>query len=73
MINKHNTITLERWQRQEISVREAAAELGLAYYEFLDLLADRGLPVCRGDLNTEVIEVAVECLRSEDQEDSLSD
>src|SRR5438105_11688433 len=46
------------WEAGEMSTRQAAAELGLTYYDFLDLLAERGIPVERGPLNLEAIEEA---------------
>jgi hypothetical protein len=41
----HETAVLVLWQSGEYSTREAAEELGLTYHDFLDLLADRGIPV----------------------------
>jgi predicted HTH domain antitoxin len=46
------------WERGELTIRTAAAELGLTYHEFLDLLADRGLPVCHGTLDLAALEDA---------------
>jgi predicted HTH domain antitoxin len=49
---------LALWQDDVLSTRQAAAELDLSYTEFLDLLADRGMPMERGELNTGAIEAA---------------
>jgi hypothetical protein len=47
------------WQAGKLSTRRAAEELGLTYYDYLDLLAARGIPaVSGGDINTEAIEAA---------------
>jgi hypothetical protein len=47
------------WKAGELSTRRAAEELGLTYYDFLDLLAARGIPVVGGgELNAEAIEAA---------------
>ena len=45
----HEATVLSLWRAGEILTRDAAAELNLAYHEFLDLLAERGIPV-RGDV-----------------------
>ena len=42
--NAREGAVLQLWQGGEISTREAAAELGLEYREFLDLLSRRGIP-----------------------------
>lgn len=53
------TAVLALWQAGELSTRRAAEELGLSYYDFLDLLAARGIPVVSGgDINTDAIEAA---------------
>lgn len=49
---------LSLWENEALSTRAAAERLGLAYGEFLDLLAARGIPVERGPLATEAIEAA---------------
>jgi predicted transcriptional regulator len=49
---------LSLWEQAELTIREAAQELGLTYRDFLDLLAARGIPVERGELNLEVIDQA---------------
>lgn len=49
----HEAAVLALWQAGELTIRQAAEELGLNYYEFLDLLAERGIPVERGALNLE--------------------
>ncbi|HTE20979.1 MAG TPA: UPF0175 family protein [Armatimonadota bacterium] len=54
----HESAVLSLWQAGEISTREAAAELGLTYHDYLDLLAARGIPVVQGSLNLEAIEEA---------------
>jgi len=50
------TAVLALWEAGEFSTRRAAEELGLAYREFLDLLAARGIPVESGPLNLRAIE-----------------
>src|SRR5207248_11479498 len=54
----HESAVLAVWEAGEILTRQAAAELGLTYYDFLDLLAVRGIPVERGPLNLEAVEDA---------------
>jgi predicted HTH domain antitoxin len=49
---------LALWQRQHLTIREAAEELGLTYQEFLELLDQRGLPVERGPLDLTALEEA---------------
>jgi predicted HTH domain antitoxin len=49
---------LALWEAAEISTRQAAAELNLTYYDFLDLLAEKGIPVVQGPLDTEALEEA---------------
>lgn len=50
-------VVLSLWQAGEISTREAAAELDMIYYDFLDLLAARGIPVA-GSFDPEALERA---------------
>src|SRR5947209_8719777 len=52
----HESAVLAVWEAGEISTRQAAAELGLTYYDYLDLLAARGIPVERGPLDSEAIQ-----------------
>lgn len=54
----HEAAVLSLWEAGDLTIREAAADLGLQYHEFLDLLAQRGIPVSRGALNLEAIEEA---------------
>jgi hypothetical protein len=55
----HEAAVLAVWQVGKLSTRRAAEELGLTYYDFLDLLAARGIPVVSGgDIHTEAIEAA---------------
>jgi hypothetical protein len=49
---------LALWEGQELTIREAAEELGLTYAGFLDLLAERGIPVVRGPLDLKALEEA---------------
>jgi hypothetical protein len=49
---------LDLWRRGELSTRLAAAELDLEYYDFLDLLAEKGIPVSEGDLDLGTLEAA---------------
>lgn len=53
---------LALWEEGVLSTRQAAAHLELDYQSFLDLLAARGFPVERGDLNRDGIEAAVQRL-----------
>jgi hypothetical protein len=57
------TAILARWEAAELTIREAAEQLGLNYGEFLDLLATRGIPVERGPLDLDTIQAAVRQLR----------
>ena len=54
----HESAVLALWQAGEISTREAASELSLPYYDFLDLLAARGLPAENGTADPDVLEEA---------------
>jgi hypothetical protein len=54
----HEAVVLALWEMEHLSTREAAAELGLTYGAFLDLLAARGLPVARGTFDARPLEVA---------------
>jgi hypothetical protein len=49
---------LALWEAGAISTSRAAEELDLGIHDFLDLLAAKGLPVVRGELNLEAIEEA---------------
>ena len=49
---------LSLWQTGELSTREAVAELGITYYDFHDLLADRGIPVADGSFDDDALEQA---------------
>jgi predicted HTH domain antitoxin len=51
-------VVLALWEGQELTIRDAAEELGLTYAEFLDLLAARGIPVVRGPLDLKALEEA---------------
>jgi predicted HTH domain antitoxin len=46
---------LALWRQQQLTIREAAEELGLTYREFLDLLAERGIPVESEPLDLEAL------------------
>ncbi len=39
------TVVIDLWQAGHLSTRQAAARLGLTYYDFLDLLGTRGVPI----------------------------
>jgi hypothetical protein len=43
-------------QEGELSIREAAFELGLTYEQYLDLLAAKGLPASTGTFDPAVVE-----------------
>jgi hypothetical protein len=58
-------VILALWKAGELSTRRAASELGLAYRDFLDLLAARGIPVVRGPLDQEALEDARQKLASD--------
>jgi predicted HTH domain antitoxin len=47
---------LALWQAGLLSTRQAARSLRLTYYDFLDLLASRGLPVVDDDDNADALE-----------------
>jgi predicted transcriptional regulator len=49
---------LARWQQQELTIREAAEELGLTYRAFLDLLAAKDIPVERGPVDLAALQAA---------------
>jgi predicted HTH domain antitoxin len=54
----HEAAVLALWERQQLTIREAAEELDLSYGDFLDLLAARGIPVVRGPFNASAVEEA---------------
>jgi len=49
---------LALWEAGSLSTRQAAAELGLEYYDFVDLLAERGIPYESGAYDSAAVEVA---------------
>ena len=49
---------LALWREGELSTRQAASELSLTYRGFLDLLADKGLPVEDGLFDAQSVEAA---------------
>jgi predicted HTH domain antitoxin len=54
----HEATVLVLWQSGELSIREAAEELGLAYYDFLDLLTEKGIPVEGAEFHLKAVEEA---------------
>jgi hypothetical protein len=50
-------------QEGEISIREAAFQLGLNYTQYLDLLAAKGLPASSADSDPDAIEALRQRLR----------
>jgi hypothetical protein len=54
----HETAVLHLWQSGDLSTRDAASDLGLAYHEFLDLLTERGIPVEDGLFDPKAVEEA---------------
>lgn len=44
-------------QRGELTISKAAADLGLTYEEYLQLLAQRGLPACHGDVDAAALDI----------------
>lgn len=54
----HEAAVLALWQEGQLTIRQAAAELGLTYYDFLDILAERGIPVERSEVSLAKIEEA---------------
>jgi predicted DNA-binding protein (UPF0251 family) len=61
-IKAQEAVVLTLWMEEELTTRQAAAELGLSYDEFLDVLTERGIPIERGCLDLRAIEVAEEKL-----------
>lgn len=47
---------LALWQQEQLTLREAADELGLSYRQFLDLLADRSIPIEQGPTDGQALE-----------------
>lgn len=60
---ERETVVLEKWQASELTIREAAEQLGLSYGEFLELLDARGVPVERSPVNLDAVQMAVQKLR----------
>jgi predicted HTH domain antitoxin len=57
-------------QRGELSIREAAMDLGLSYEAYLDLLAKKGLPATTGDVDPSVLEAFEQWLNQRNQRPS---
>ncbi len=49
---------LALWEADELSTRQAAAELDLTYHDFLDLLTERGIPVEADMFDAQALEEA---------------
>jgi len=49
---------LALWQQQELTIREAAEELGLTYRGFLDWLAAKDIPVESGTVDPQALQAA---------------
>lgn len=58
---------VELWQADKLSIRQAARALGIGYYDFLDLLAERGIPVVRDGPDAEAVKRAENILREQGQ------
>ncbi len=59
------TFILRLWQGGHVSTRQAASQLGLSYYDYLDLLHARGLPACNANMvREEVIQEAAALMRA---------
>jgi hypothetical protein len=54
----HEAAVLALWTAGELSTRQAAEELGLDYHQYLDLLAEKGIPVESGPLDLAALEDA---------------
>jgi predicted HTH domain antitoxin len=54
----HEAAVLALWQEGKLTLREAAEELGLAYREFLELLATKGIPIESGLGDLEALDAA---------------
>lgn len=44
-------------QRGELTISKAAADLGLTYEEYLQLLAQRGLPACHSEVDPDALDI----------------
>lgn len=53
---------LTLWKEGKISTRTAASALGLSYTQYLNLLAERKIPVSTGKLNLKAVEEILESL-----------
>jgi hypothetical protein len=51
-------VVLALWEDGEFSTRQAVAELGLTYQDFLDLLTTKGIPVERGAFDGDALAAA---------------
>ena len=52
------------WQAGRLSTREAAAELGLGYYDYVDLLARKNIPVLQGELEEGEVQRLVQSIQA---------
>jgi hypothetical protein len=50
-------------QEDELTIREAAAQLGLTYGGYLDLLAEKGLPASHDETDPAVLEILRQGMR----------
>ncbi len=53
------------WRAGRLSTREAAAELGFGYYDYIDLLGKLGIPVLTGVSDEPVLNAAFEEIQRE--------
>lgn len=51
---KESTV-IQLWQEGKLSIREAAKALDMTYYDYLELLGKRGIPVVRKGPNLRAI------------------
>lgn len=53
------------WEQGELSTRQAAAVLGMTYRAYLDLLAERGIPIVQGQSSEANLKEALRQVRSD--------
>lgn len=57
-------VVINLWQKGRLSTREAAAELGLSYYDYIDLLGKKNIPVLSGEIEEGEVDQLVQDIRA---------
>jgi len=63
LVSAKEAAVLALQQEGELTIREAAAELGLTYEGYLNLLAEKGLPASHDDTDPAVLDILRQGMR----------